>query len=317
MKYVFVLLTICSFILAGCSLAEPTATPAAATQPAQEPTTTLLPTATKPKPTPTLNPNENASSVFSDLKVETQRLTSPNGRCTWDRLLAYAMKETAVKKYDNQFYIRVSVACLLGEEYKEVNWLPVDGWAGQGLGYSIPALLGWSADGKRMYFYDQIIPDGCQPIGGWQENFRQLDLETGNVTLILREMRSGASLSADTTRLVYYDMQNKDVGVYSLVNGEVKHLALAVPEQSDYWAVGEFTWSPDGQSVLFVMLDGDACNPSGASIQKLDLARGVIQVKWFSTERTASIIEWVDPTRVVITIGQEQHLLDPISGILY
>lgn len=317
MKNVLFILTIFILILTGCSPTEPTSASTISTQPTPDPSATFVPTSTRPQPTPSLSANEVASGVFSDLAVETQRLVSPDGRCTWDRLLAYAIKETAIRKYDNQFYMRVSITCVLGDEYKEVNWLPVDGWGGQGLGYSIPALLGWSADGKRMYFYDQIIPDGCQPVGEWQENFRQLDLETGNVTLLLREMRSGASLSADTTRLVYFDLKNKDVGVYRLVSGEVQHLALAVPEQPVYWDVGEFTWSPDGQSVLFVMVIGDACNPTGASIQKLDLAKGVIQVKWFSTERTASIIEWVDPLRAVITIEKEQHLLDPYSGILY
>jgi len=317
MKNVFVLLTALSFLLAGCNPVEPTSSQPVTTQLTLYPTVSTIPTYTRLAPVPTLSANEVASSVFSDLAVETQRFYSPNGRCTWDRLLAYAITDTAIKEYDNQFYVRVSVSCILVEEYKEVNWLPVDGWVGQGLGYSIPALLGWSVDGKRMYYYDQVIPDGCQPVGEWQENFRQLDLETGNVTLLFREMRSGASLSPDSTRLVYYDIGNKDVGVYTLASGVVQHIAFKIPDQSDYWDLGEFTWAPDGQSVLFVMLVGDACNPSGAFIQKVDLTRGEIKVKWFSTERIASIVEWIEPTRVVITIGQEQHLLDPNSGILY
>ena len=318
MKNGLVLLTIIVFILSGCGPSvEPNTDLTATTLPAPDSTETSLPTATKPKPAPTISTNEIASGVFSDLMVETQRLYSPNGRCTWDRLLAYSIKETAVKKYDNQFYMRVSVACVLGDAYKEVNWLPVDGWTGQGMGYAIPALLGWSADGERMYFYDQIIPDGCQLIGGWQKNFRQLDLATGNITLLFQELRSGASLSADTKRLVYYDMQKKDVGVYTFASGEVQHIAFTIPEQTDDWDVGQFTWSPDRQSVLFVMIYGDACTPSGASIQKLDIAKGEIRMKWVSTVKTASIIEWVDPLRVVVTIGQEQHLLDPISGDIY
>jgi hypothetical protein len=317
MKYFFVLLSIIAFILAGCSPAGPASTPSAATQTAPELTATPLPTATKLKPSSTLSPNEIASIVFSDLTIETQKLYSPNGRCTWGRLLAWSMKETVNWKYDNQFYVRLSVACILGDEYKEVNWILVDEWKLQGLGYSIPTVLGWSADGGKLYFHDEIIPDGCRPIGGFQENFRQVDLETGNITLLFPELRRGAVLSPDTTRLVYYDMQNKDVAVYTFASGEVQHTPLTFPDPPVYWAVGDFTWSPDGQSVLFVMVYGDACNPNGASIQKLDVSRGDIRMKWVSTVQTASIVEWVDPTRVVISIGQEQHLLDPISGILY
>jgi len=314
MKNCLVLLPFCIFILTACSPAEPTA---ATTQPTLEPIATILPTATKPNPSPTLSVNEIAANVFSDLTVETQKLYSPNGRCAWDRLQASSLTESATRKYDNQFYIRVSLACVLGDEFKEVNWVLLDEWKSQGLGYSIPTVLGWSADGKKLYFHDEIIPDGCQPIGGWQENFRQVDLETGNITLLFPELRSGASLSPDTTRLVYHDIQNKDVGVYTFANGKVQHIPLAFPAPPAYWEVGNFTWSPDRQSVLFVMVYGDACNPSGASIQKLDIAKGEIRMKWISTVKTASIVEWVDPLRAVITIGQEQHLMDPVSGNLY
>ena len=317
MKNVFVLLVICSFILSGCSPIEPTPDLATSTKPALDSTTLPRATYTKPAPVPTLNQNEIASAVFSDMTVETQRLVSPNGRCTWDRLLAHAIKETAVKKYDNQFYVRVNVACILGDEYKEVSWVLVDEWKPQGLGYSIPTLLGWSVDAGKLYFHDEIIPDGCPTIGGWQENFRQVDLKNGNITLLIPELRRGASLSPDTTRLVYHDIQNKDVGVYTFATGKVQHIPLAFPDPPASWEVGNFTWSPDRQSVLFVMLYGDACNPSGASIQKLDIARGDIRMKWVSTVKTASIIEWVDPLRVVIIIGQELREMDPISGILY
>ena len=31
----------------------------------------------------------------------------------------------------------------------------------------------------HLYFYDAIIPDGSQPLGGFQENLREVDLETG------------------------------------------------------------------------------------------------------------------------------------------
>lgn len=317
MKIRFYILTIFTFLLVACNPIEPAPDLEVPTEPAMAAIATLHPTATKPKPSSTLSPNEIASTVFSDLTIESQKLYSPDGRCTWDRLLASSMKETANWKYDNQFYVRLSIACILGDEYKEVNWILVDEWKLQGLGYSIPAVLGWSADGGKLYFHDEIIPDGCALVGGYQENFRQVDMETGNITLLFPELRSGATLSPDSTRLVYYDMQNKDVAVYTFASGEAQHTLLTFPDPPVYWAVGNFTWSPDGQSVLFVMVYGDACNPSGASIQKLDVARGDIRMKWVSTVRTASIIEWIDPLRVVIIIGQEHHLLDPVTGILY
>ena len=312
MKIRLVSVTVLFLLLVACSPSVATPNEAATIQPTPKPTPTLYPTSTKIKP---LSPFEIASVVFSDLTIETQRLNSSDGRCTWDRLLASSLKESANLKYDNQLYVRLSVRCILGDEYKEVNWVLVDEWKLQGLGYSLPSLLGWSVDGNYLYLDDEIIPDGCQPIGGWQENFRKMDLETGNITFLFHEMLSGAVLSPDTTRIVYYDMQNKDVRVYSLASGEVQQAPLILPD-SPYLDVGNFTWSPDGGSVLFVMVFGDSCFPTGASILHLDVANGEIKVVLTDERQTYSILEWIEPNRVLIKVGLKQHVLDPNSGIL-
>ncbi|OGN75731.1 MAG: hypothetical protein A2X25_02905 [Chloroflexi bacterium GWB2_49_20] len=266
MKISTVFLTLFTFALVGCNPISPTPDLAATIELPLRSTSTLYPSATIPSPTSTLSPFDIASAVFSDLSVEKQTFYSPDGRCAWERLQAWSIKDFARQKYDNQFFIRATVNCVRGEWNEEVNWVLVNEWKEQGLGYSIPDLLGWSADGKFLYFYDSIIPDGCQPIGGFQDNIRQVELDTGIIRSLLLGLKSGVSLSPDATRLVYYDGQKADVGSYDIVSDEVQHIPFTIPDKVDYWWVGDFTWSPDGQIVLFVIIYGDPCYPTGTSI---------------------------------------------------
>ena len=313
MKAINVFLTFFTFALVACNPTTNSPDIATTTELTTKSTPTFYPTATKPKP---LSPKEIASGVFSDLTIEKQNLYSPDGRCSWERLQAWALNESVQQKYDNQFFIRATVHCVRGEFYEEVNWVLVNEWKEQGLGYSIPSLLGWSADGNYLYFYDEIIPDGCQPIGGFQDNLRQVELDTGNIRSILLKMGSGVSLSPDTTRLVYYDEQKADVGLFDLVSGEMTHIPFTIPDKGVYWWVGDFTWSPDGQSVVFVIVLGDPCYSTGASILWLDIEKDEIKVLLTNKGQTYSILEWVEPDRVLISVGMEQRWLDPISGAL-
>jgi len=303
------LLFICAFFITSCSAA---ATP---TRFIDTPTTASSSTVT-PRPTASLSPLEVASAVLSDLAIETQSLYSPDGRCTWHRLQAWSMTEAAQRKYEHRFFISATVTCVRAETNEKVNWLLVDEWKEQGLGYSIPALLGWSADGNYLYFYDNIIPDGCQPLGGFQDNLRQVDLDTGDILSLLMGLKSGYSLSPDTTRLVFYDIQTADIGSYDFASGKVQHFPLAATGQADERWVGDLTWSPDGRSLLFVVIYGDPCYPGGASILHLDPQSGQVKILLTTEGQILSIIDWVASERVLISVGGEQHALDPSSGVL-
>jgi len=273
-------------------------------------------TVVTPRPIASLSPLEVASAVLSDLTIDTQSLYSPNGRCTWKRLQAWSMTEAAQRKYDGRFFIRAAVSCVRAETNEEVDWLLVNEWKEQGLGYSIPALLGWSADGKYLYFYDNIIPDGCQPLGGFQDNLRQVDLDTGKISALLAGVKSGLPLSPDTSSMVFYDFQKADIGSYDFASGEVQHFPLPPTGQANERWVGDLTWSPVGQSLLFVVINGNTCFPSGASILHLDLKSGEVKILLTNNEQTLSILEWVAAERVLISVGGKQHTLDPSSGAL-
>lgn len=308
-KLKLILPLVIAMFLAACSRnLEPSLTPTA--------TERLYPTEPTARPSSTPGPLELASTVFADLYIDTQRLYSPDGRCTWDRLQAWPQEETNQQKYEGKFYIRATLNCILGEEYKEVNWLLVDEWKEAGLGYSIPALLGWSMDGSILYFYDDIKPDGCQPPGGFQDNLRRVDLDSGNVQKVLSGSFSGFSLSPDTARLVYYDIQHKSIGTHTLVSGETHTFPFTDPAPVGEWWLTNFTWSPELSSLLFVVVYGDACYPGGSSIQRLDLETGRLDELYSSPDQSLSILGWNEPDRVQIWVGPNLYWLDPVSGAL-
>lgn len=244
MKLNVYLLILVALLLAACGQQAKTALTPSVTLPPAETSTKALqtptPTRVRPSPAPTLSPLDIASSVLTELSIDKTRDFSPNGYCQWERLLASSISEAAQRKYDSQFFTYVKVTC-------EKEWVLVEEWKEQNLGYSIPELLGWSVDGKYVYFYDAVIPDGCQPLGGFQQNLRQVELATGNIRSMPLDWTGGMALTPDSTKLVYYEWENVEVGVYNLLSQEEQRMPFEMPEQMDYWYAGNFLWSPDGQ----------------------------------------------------------------------
>lgn len=312
MKLTLYLLILLALFLAACQQGRPTLSPSVTLSPAE--TSTELPpsptpTRIRPSPAPTLSPLDIAFSVLTELSIDKTRENSPNGRCVWERLLASSTSEAAQRKYDHQFFTYVKVTC-------EEEWILVQEWKEQNLGYSIPELLGWSVDGKYVYFYEAVIPDGCQPLGGFQQNLRQVELATGNIRPIPLTWTGGITLSPDATKLVYYDRERVAVGVYHLVSREEQRIPFELPEQIEYWYAGNFTWSADGQSALFIINYGDACFPTGSSIRRVDIQNNEVSTVVDTIGQTLLIVEWTDPARVLISREGEELWLDPFSGSL-
>lgn len=306
MKINSCLLILFTVSLAACQEARPTVSPAVPlSTPAQTPTTTR----TGSNPTPTLSPRDIASSALTELSIYKTSEHSPNGRCAWERLLAFSLSEAAQRKYDSQFFTLVKITC-------EEEWILVEEWKEQNLGYSIPELLGWSVDGKYAYYYEAVIPDGCQPLGGFQQNLRQVELASRDDHGIPLTWTGGITLSPDSTKLVYYDQKSAEVGVYDLLRREEQRIRFELPAGIEYWSAGEFTWSPDGRSALFVINYGDACFPTGSSIRRVDIQDGEVSTVIDGVGQTLSIMEWTNPGRALISRDGKKLWLDPVSGRL-
>jgi hypothetical protein len=254
-----------------------------------------------------------ASTVFSDLSITKEQHNSPDGLCVWEKLIAYPSAELAVGRYEGKFFNYVTVTCYQPGEKK---WEVVKEWREMGLGYSVPDLLGWAGDGHSLYFHDSIIPDGCQPLGGFQQNLRELDLVTGEIVAFSLQFTGGLALSPDTHQVVYYDREPMVLGVFNFETGTEQRVPFDVPEQITYWDAGQFTWSPNSQNVLFQIRYGDPCFPTGTSIRLADFERDEIRILVEESDPEIRIVAWSEPDRVLIARGEAQVWLDPLSGKL-
>ncbi len=277
--------------------------------PTNKPTYTQPPT---PTAEPTLSPLDNASKVLTELSIDETQDYSPNGFCEWKRIIAWPYLEAAQLKYNNQFFTYVTVNC--GGQYDP--WVLVEKWAEAGLGYPLTSLLGWSVNGKYAYMYDAHIPDGCQVIGGFGQDLRQVDLNTGAIKSFPITWTGGMALSPDSSKVIYYDREPAEVGIYDLSTQMEQRIGFDLPNGLESWFAGDFTWSPDGKSAIFIIEYGDGCFPSGVSLRMVDPQANKVTTLLERENQTLSIIEWSNPNKILISIDKEQQVLDLMTGKL-
>jgi WD40-like Beta Propeller Repeat len=293
--------------------ATPSATLAPTTTPTRPPPTSTV-VFVKITPTPTESPLDIAGQVLTELRIDTETKYSPDrGIKEWQRLMAFPTTESAGRKYGSQFFTYLTV-----KNYQPVEktWVLVDKWQEWGFGYPIPELLGWSADNQSLYFYDAHIPDGCQPLGGFQADLRRVDLATGAIQPIPISWTGGMALSPDTTKMIYYDYPTVEVGIYDTVAHRQQRIPFELSAGLESWYAGDFTWSPDGQSALFVIEYGDACFPTGASLRWIDPRTSAVTTLIEREKQFLSILSWTEPNKVLVSIDDVQQVLDPLTGKL-
>ena len=323
MKYNFFAFILAALLIAAChpvvSTSNPTFTPNhTATPPA---TTAPTVTATHPPPTatvvkilstPTSSPLDIAGQVLTELSIEKETKYSPDqGIKEWQRLMAFPTTESAGRKYGSQFFTYVTLHNALPEDK---TWVLVENWQEWGFGYPVPNLLGWSVNGKYLYFYDSLIPDGCQPLGGFQRDLRQVDLSTGTIHPFAISWTGGMALSPDSTRVIYYERQSAEVGIYDLFGQKEQRIPIDLPEGLQDWEAGDFTWSPDGGSAVFIIQYGDACLPTGASLRRVDLGTSEVTTLLERQKQFLSILSWSQPDKVLVSIDKVPQMLDPVTG---
>jgi hypothetical protein len=258
--------------------------------------------------------------VLTGLDIEVISQYSPSKLWEVERLIAYPITDESIQEYSNQFYTNLKIACVSQSCFPAVGrleWGLIDVWSEAELGYHVPETLGWSADENIFYFYDAILPDGCQPFGGFQGNLRRIDLRSGKVEQIPLTWTGGITISPDSRRVSYYDRWTAEVGIYDLESGEEEIWPFDLLTEDDYWYAGDFVWSPDSQSFLFRILHGDPCFPTGTSIHRVDLQNTGIQTILQEYGKFYDIVEWVDVNRVLLDGEREQQWwLDQNTGVL-
>jgi hypothetical protein len=123
-------------------------------------------------------------------------------------------------------------------------------------------------------------------------------------------------LSPDTTKVIYYDHQKTEVGVYDLVANVEYRFPIELPKSIDQWFAGNFTWSPNGQNAVFIIQYGDPCFPTGVSVRRVDLPTELVRILLEKKDQAVSIVGWTELDEVSISLGGEIWWLNPVSGDL-
>ena len=266
-----------------------------------------------PLPGLTLSPLDIASTILTELSIDESRDYSVNGNCEWKRILAWPYSETAQLKYNNQYFTYVEVNC----GNLEKPWILVKKWDEMGLGYPLTSLLSWSFDSQYLYYYDRIIPDGCQPIGEFQQDLRQVNLNNGEIQSFPITWTGGMALSPDSSKVIYYNHKTVDLVIYNLFDKQEYVISFDLPIGLENWFAGNFTWSPDGKSVIFIITEyGDNCSPSRVSLRRVDPQVNKVTTLLERENQNISILKWNEPNMVLISINNEQLIFNPVTGML-
>lgn len=173
-----------------------------------------------------------------------------------------------------------------------VEWVVIDKWTEDGLGFPWPAVAHWSHDGRSMYVADYAFGDGC-PVFHSISAVREIDLETGQVTDIIPYAGSALAFSSDETQLAYGTFTVRD-----LITGLERYIPIEPTSLSD---VGEIVWSPDGRAVMLTVLASELCaNELRFSIVRVE-ADTLAQTTLVNADaRQFFVVEWPASNRVVL-----------------
>jgi hypothetical protein len=146
-----------------------------------------------------------------------------------------------------KYHVELTVSATDGS----VTWTAVDEWRSWGLGYTYPAPLQWSEDGRSLYFSNVPVPDGCVTYVNGGDLWR-LDLADGSVTEIVPFVGLVLALSPDARQLAYYGSFGRGFILRDLATGEEQPIPL--PEWPGDWGIGGLRWSPNGEQLLLTQV---------------------------------------------------------------
>lgn len=280
-----------TLLLVGCNTMTTSLTPI----PSQTPTE-VAPSNIAGTPTPT--------PMFTDFKVHKWSSTSPNGE--WIAQVFVALPTVSdIGKYYTQLKLSKADGTL--------EWIVVDEWVEDGLGYTIPQPLQWSRDGRYLYFTNKPVPDGCAVFVNGSDLHR-VDLSNGDVRELVPSVGSWLSLSPDETMLAYIRYGDRRLVIRDLATGAERETKLD-PGRS--YEAGHIIWSPDG-TALMLTLALQPCSTDGAD------AISIVRVKTTTLEPTTLIredqrlfitVEWLTADQVLLRDREgNDWLMDASTG---
>ncbi|MGE5222533.1 MAG: hypothetical protein ACM3PY_08855 [Omnitrophica WOR_2 bacterium] len=180
------------------------------------------------------------------------------------------------------------------------DWKVVAKWSYAGLGYSIPAVIGWMDN--SIFIADRSIPDGC-PVSELYHNIKRVDLETHKTAALSPWEMRGASISPDGRQVAYFNdyfSSPAKLIIRNLPSGEEQTYPFDPAFLSRMGAAGDWIpsgihWSPNRKSLLF-NTTGNGClpyDPARQNILRFDSATASFKVLLERNEKSYAVQDWI------------------------
>jgi Tol biopolymer transport system component len=168
---------------------------------------------------------------------ETWTENSPDGKWT---ALGSTKTETGIILGEQElYYTQLKVV----SADQSVEWVLVEEISPFGLGYTIPAPLHWSPDGRYLYYTNRPRVDGCGLFVTASDLWR-VDLADGSTSQILPSEAQSYAFSPDGSQVAYITWSAPaELVLYDLDTGDERRTTL------DFKDAGAMLWSPDGARI--------------------------------------------------------------------
>ncbi len=173
-------------------------------------------------------------------------------------------------------------------------WEPAGGWRGHGLGMAYLDVYRWGADGRTLYFANNVLVDGCGLFANFTDLYR-LDLETGEITELLPENSSRyLHLSPDESILASVSWDGNQLWL-NLINPETEaENRMPLTAGGESAQAGNLVWSPDGESALITVAYNPCLPDWSHSTLLVDVAGLTTTTLIDHDPRRFTISEWLN-----------------------
>ncbi len=251
-RFIFTAILLSALVLPGCTGASPAVEPSAAipTAPTIFPTLALTITPTS-RPAQTLVPQFSPTPRLitpapAEGTIVDTSMVSPDGK--WTALPAY-------ENLPNGYHIWLSV---FDKDHKIV-WTPVD-TTGEGLGYTAPIPIRWSANSRTFFYSESVVSDGCADFLPVEDEWQALDVETGKVSPFPLPSGRGHQISPDETVIAYTTAATPlELVLMDLTTQEQRRTVLLSDESAEDAQGGRVLWSPAGDELIVAIQTGKVC----------------------------------------------------------
>ena len=249
---------------------------------------------------------------WPEYQTEIEISQAPQGDWTAIMTLKYGLLYGGLDYY----YARLDVVSANGL----VVYTPIEVVQGFGLGYTRPAVLGWTADSGSVYYGMREVADGCAFWPGYF-NVWAMDVDSGETWAqsMTLDRATPLSLSPDGRWIMMLEQSSNGETVLTLAQMEVGGWKTVPLEISEEVTVGSMVWKADS-SALALTLIRMPCQPEQESTIMLVEDSGVEQrVLVDFGGRLLMGREWADENTLIVEEGmlrEAVYRLDVERGTL-